>query len=625
VLDWNAPLVRVFVHGVEFIPQKGVERMIASHAPASYVKGRTVYVRDADGTPLQECEVKTPWVPSATLALGAAGCLGVLTGLLLWARNPFLMQWRTRLAALPLARALLVAVLIGALALRVAGFSFPSWENDSDDYFRPIFQWLSGLPVTPTDRPLGYPAFIALALGLFRDFRTLVVLQMAASVCSAAAMGGLVIAAARRLFPPGPLRFLTEGVAVAGAAYFVLNERVLQREWSLLPEALAALWLGGQLWLAWRLMAVPLSSRRMLGEFGCFCALGWLTFFTKSNWGFALALLLLPLVVGALLWANSRREFLLRIATGAAVLVGLSAVAVGVQQLTPLNTQASLEIRSRVLVCWHVDLVRPEIARRLAAQPPPGEEALLREFATLLDGELAETRIDGPGAYPTLGYDADRLYYYGFARAELYPHLSARDRAAFCRDLFFGALRRHPWLYMRKVARQWALYFAEPYGPARIQLPHVADALERSENFLAHPPAYLPADLREHYRPVITQARQTYDGLWPSPSRLALSLRVQEATEWLNPAFRWLGLPILLTIIAACWKPWRVAVPWRTLAPVLGLAVWVSGSAAACALTSSALQALEVQRYVDLFLPFTVVSECLWPFVALAILIRRKQ
>ncbi len=626
-LDWNAPVVRVFADGVPMVQYKSVERMMGAPSPASFVKARAVFLRNpARPAPPARCEVRIPWLPTMTWAAVIVIVFLVLSSLLVWARNPWVMAWRARLARWPIATGLLGLLLAGSLAMRIAGLSFPSWENDSNDYFRPVFQWLSGLPITPTDRPLGYPAFIAAALGLFRDFRALLVLHMAASLYAGAVMAWVFFVCARRLFPPGGWRFLMQIAAILGTAYFLLNERVLEREWYLLPEALASAWLAGQLWLAWRLMTKPLSPRRALWEFAAFCFLGWLTFFTKSNWGFALGVLPLPLAVRALLRSSTRREFLRQCAAGAAVFAFVAALALGFQRLTPLNTLASVEIRSRVLVCWHLGLIRPEITRRLAENPPPDEAALLQEFAGLLDTEDAYSKVNGAGAYSTLGYDADHLYYIGFLRAFHYNKLGLAERAAFCRRLFFGALRHHPMVYVQKVARQWALYFIEPFAPARIQLPHVFASLERSETFLAHPRDYVPGDVREHYRPVVERARAELEGPWPTPPRLALSLRMQAATVFLNATFRWmLGLPMLLTLLAALWKPWRAAVPWLRLAPVLGLALWVTGSAAACALTSSVLQALEIQRYIDLFFPLTVLAQLLWPFIAIAILTRRTR
>jgi uncharacterized RDD family membrane protein YckC len=265
-------------------------------------------------------------------------------------------------------------------------------------------------------------------------------------------------------------------------------------------------------------------------------------------------------------------------------------------------------------------MVRLEISRRLAAQPPPADAALLQDFADLLDTEFALAAEHGPGAYRSLHYDPDRLYYIGFQQARLYWRLTSTQRAAYCQGLFFDALRRHPDLYVRKVVAQMALYFRQPYAPANIRLGAIDRSLVLSEDLIAHPRPYVPAALLGRYQPVIERARLILSGSWVSPLRIAFSLRMVEAYALLNPLFAWLlGGPILLTVVSALWPTWRAAIPWRRMAPVLGLAIWATGSAVACALTSSVLQALEIQRYIDLFLPLTLFSELLWPLIGLSV------
>jgi hypothetical protein len=84
--------------------------------------------------------------------------------------------------------------------------------------------------------------------------------------------------------------------------------------------------------------------------------------------------------------------------------------------------------------------------------------------------------------------------------------------------------------------------------------------------------------------------------------------------------FPWaLSLPLLITLTAALWPRWRRAVPWNQVAPVLLVATWALGSAALCALSSAVVQALEIQRYLDLYLPLSLFAEVLWPCIAVSL------
>jgi hypothetical protein len=102
---------------------------------------------------------------------------------------------------------------------------------------------------------------------------------------------------------------------------------------------------------------------------------------------------------------------------------------------------------------------------------------------------------------------------------------------------------------------------------------------------------------------------------------VALAWRVAPIFRALNAAFfLCIALPVLVVGALGLYPPWRRKVPWRPVAPALCLAVWALGSMLGSALTSSVAQALEVQRYVDLFMPVTLLAQFLWPLVAWSLL-----
>jgi hypothetical protein len=220
-----------------------------------------------------------------------------------------------------------------------------------------------------------------------------------------------------------------------------------------------------------------------------------------------------------------------------------------------------------------------------------------------------------------MGYDPDRLYYRGFQKARKFWELPIAGRVEFCRSLFLGALKQEPSTYIRHVLEQTNLFWGRPYARTGLFPPRYWEDLHSTEAFLKRP-RYLSPVLAERYQTVLADARRTLEGDWPSPLRLAVSLRVKVLIDALRVSFAVsvLGSVLFIGVVAAVRK-WRDRIAWRPLLPVLSLATWALGSAIGSALTSSVAQALEIQRYVDLFMPVSLLSQLLWPVLGLSILL----
>jgi hypothetical protein len=470
-----------------------------------------------------------------------------------------------------------------------------------------------------TERPLGYAVVVALALRCWEDLRSIVLLHQLSSLAFALALGAILHAAGRRLFPPGANRRLATGCAVGAMILWGWNERVLHREWELIPEAMVPGYLAVQLWLMWRLTTREMSKWPRLLEYTLFCALGWLIYYTKPNWGFALALLPAPWITSCLLRATGGRAFWRELWPGLAVMLIVGVAGLSCQAFTPANTATALAVRYRALVCWHMDMIEAEIPRRLAAHPSPLERQLLEELPPVFAEERRLAATLGPGTYRSLGYDADRLYYFGYQRAPAFWKQPMATRTAFCRDLFLGALRNDPARYLRYVATQVNLYWRRPYGPAQLRVSELKDELALSDEFADRP--YFSAVVLRRYRQTLAAAHETLDGCWLSGARAALARRVTPIMSALcDGFFLSITVPVLLISCFALVPAWRRRIAWREIAPPLGIAVWSIGSALGSALTSSVAQALEIQRYIDLFMPVSLLAQFLWPLIAWATL-----
>src|SRR5206468_3952666 len=123
-------------------------------------------------------------------------------------------------------------------------------------------------------------------------------------------LGTLIWLSAPRLTRRPILQSFIQSIAIGVFALFVLNEDILQREWALLPEAWATIYLGIQLWLIWSLSSRELTRRALIIRYAALCLSACLLLFTKPNWGLALAALPLPLAIAGALRTRSWRGVL---------------------------------------------------------------------------------------------------------------------------------------------------------------------------------------------------------------------------------------------------------------------------------------------------------------------------
>jgi hypothetical protein len=636
---WDEAFARVTEKDAD-LPRAAAISQLES-APGWYMKGRSIYLHPRDGAASARGEkgftARLPWVmPPGDFGLFIL-VFAFWSGVLAYANNAVVRRILVRGGAGAgerkwpwLGLLLATGILLTAIGLRAMGFSFPEVYSDTKDYLRPALEFAAGARLSASpDRPFAYPLVLGLLLRCAPDFRAIVFLHSLATLLTGAIVGALLWLSGARLFRAAFLRGFARCAGLGALALFCLNETILQREWAILPEAWATIYMGLQLWFAWNIASRRHSKAALLARYFGLCSLGCLLLFTKPNWGLALGALPIPLAMAGALRTGTWRGFAVWTGAGVGILAltGIATMACQLQ-FTPGSAVGSLDQRSRVLICWHVPMVRLELERRLREAPDAPDYAVLAQVAQVLDEALTSAKSDGPGAYPTLGYDADRLFYIGMKKAELFQKMPRPERTALLNEVFWSALRRHPGMYVQKVLRQFGLLFARPYGPltagphgpAIIDRSRVVDAFAFSENFAAHFPDYVPEPIRGRYAESLQRAKEVLAGPWPSRLRFGLSARVSLIYEFLKSPFVWtIFLPIGACAAAALWPRWRRAVDWTSLAPVLSAALWASASAALCALTSSLAQALEIQRYIDLFLPLTLFAQFIWPLLGLSV------
>lgn len=622
---WHRDLVRIVRDGRTLPCFASPEAFNVGTIESYLVRGNYVQVRAPQAGSFT-WTILVPWVLDtgsfATVLIAAV----LVTLVLIWFRNPVAIAVAERLRAPGTPwPALTLALLVFALAVivRVRGFSYPSWENDSPSYFRSVFHVAEGgLPFATPDRPFAYPLVIGTLLRVFPDFRAILVLHMIASLVAATSIGAIVWLAGERLFENAVLRSLSRLLGIAVFASLALNEAILEREWALLSEAWAAFYLGVQAWLVWLLTCRKRPLQPSLWLFAALCLCGLLTFFTRANWGFALGLLPLPWAAACFLNADSRRSFWIWAASGAAVLIALAAATFAFQGYCKADTSRPyLYDRARALVCWHVPLVLVEIDRRLAEHPDESSRAVLTDLEKVLRDEIEIAKTRGTGSYPSLPVDPDYLYFNGLTNAASFRALPVEERTQLCMDLFKSGLKRHPEIYLRKVAEQMRLFFISPYQKPNIYLPDVAKGLARSEKALSSGRELTPR-FAASYAPVVAEAKLEFARPWPSAARLAMSVREVLIFGFLTGIFTWcIAVPAAMSVICFCLPNARSAIDWLRIAPVLTAAAWSFGSAFLSALSSAATQGLDIQRYIQLSVPLTLLAQALWSMLGASLLL----
>jgi hypothetical protein len=623
---WNNAVVRV-TQGAQPVPRYTTPALLAAAPRDGFlVRGREIQYKAPGGT----LSARLPWSVSWKTVFIFVGLLLASGAALRYAGNAAITNWARRggLALGAIARWGVPLLGLGAVAVAIAyraGFWLPDWENDTGSYLESILSVMhGGGPIATPDRPFAYPLFVGLLLRIVPDFRAIVVAHWFATFVAAGAVAAVLWLAGNRLFPARPgARLACRVLALAAFCALTLNERLVQREWGLVAEAWTAFYLGLQIWLAWLLASRSRPLSGALPLFAMFCAAGLLVFFSKSNWGFALAALPIPWLAAT--WAQPRpwRSRLGWLLSGAIALLALAWAGFAYQaHYSRYHGLVALYDRARALVCWHVPLVLPDLQQRLRANPEDARAPVWRELEDAFVKALARPDHGDDGAYPSLGFDPDMLFYRTVPEGPRFRGLTTEQRTTLCSDLFLHALKRNPAAYARKVLTQLTKVFTTPYQRPTIAMNRVLLVLEHSET-AAREETRLPRELGQKLGAAAARAKVDFARPWPSAMRLAFVERTVVLFDFVIGAFVWmLAAPVAVLLTALLWRPWRAAVRWRALAPALAVASWALASAILNGLSSAATQGLDVQRYIELSMPVSILAQALWPVIALALILR---
>ncbi|MCC7046390.1 MAG: NUDIX domain-containing protein [Alphaproteobacteria bacterium] len=346
--------------------------------------------------------------------------------------------------------------------LRFAPPQWPVIDPDTWNYLWPALSAIEGGGFTHAGgRAFPYPLFLWGVLATFGDFRAIPVVQHLLALGTALLMlaawhrAALLIDPARRLWPG----HLLLGVVLLFAALFYPPG--LEFERTILPETCFTFAMA----LSVALLLFAFDRCRAKGGAGAALLLGLalasglVTLSIKPHW-----LLAAGATALAVVWAGRAARIAwsrLALAVGIPVLLFAVGFVLPERRLAEAHDRAgSALFLPKTMFCWHLAAVLPTL-RDEAANPAAASS--FRALVLAIDQVLADEVFVGPGAYLTLGYDADKCMY-GTLGNIVALHFNgdiARQRDFYWRSFARGAAAR-PVAYARKVLREMRAALAAP-------------------------------------------------------------------------------------------------------------------------------------------------------------------
>lgn len=501
----------------------------------------------------------------------------------------------------------------------------PFSDPDTWGYLFPGVSLLSGGGFVHTaGRGFPYPLFVCGILKVFGDFRYISIVQHTLGLLA----GGLLVLTwerGLRFFRPGPVGWIVHRVlgwtmvgCFLGARTSVLLEHSIRPE-SIFPFfTILAACLGTEYAIAfWQKKNLRLSF--FIGLFLVFDSL--FVYFLKPAWGFGTGFAMLPVLVSLL---QLRGRYLYKVAILAIPLV-IAAAGLWYPEkvLVEKYDKTSDEFLPSLLMFFNAPAVRNEMAAELNGTRPLAYDRQLVQMAMkFIDAELnaphrtraqvlaAGGELTHAGAkkyltYTVLGYDPDNLLYRHDQPTCLMVELSNRfgddtaGYAAFCMHYYKAAWAHQPAAMVHKIwAQLWAFYSmsSSPFGGR-------GDKIEIIKQV---PRTLGSVDLNEKRLPAFVNYIKTVRGEAGSTQIWKEKRTVSREQKFFHhiylPAF---CFSILLSILV-----WVKRDMFSAFAEPGLWTLYLFGFNLGNVLTIAVVHTVQVGRYVQNQLIFTLIAEC---------------
>src|SRR5438105_9690577 len=359
----------------------------------------------------------------------------------------------------------------------------PIADPDTWGYLSPALRKLTGAEFGHSQgRNFLYPGFLYLVLRGFGDFRAIGVVQHLLGL----AAGGLFLLTWRRLrvFVPDSLvnPSLHDAFGLAGTAIYLLASDTNRTETQLRPEGVCAFLISINLYFAVQFISCSFLEHRRTSAVVCGNAIvltSLLLGSAKPSFWFAAIVVMVP-VVAFFLRQNWWRQ---KIALGLAIAV-TAALVLWPECILSRKDAESRTFLPTMLFVIHADLIRDQMAEDLKehAHLTYSTDWLERVYVAL-DSEIAKSKKNYPGHYPSLQFDPEYLWFDPSSittqlRREFGSNVSAL--CAFYRFYYWRTWQCRPLCALQKVARQFSIYYF-PKCPAYSQMKiwSLTDAYQR--------------------------------------------------------------------------------------------------------------------------------------------------
>ena len=499
----------------------------------------------------------------------------------------------------------------------------PIADPDTWGYLSPALRKLTGAEFGHTQsRNFLYPGFLHLLLRCFRDFRAIAIVQHLLGVVA----GVVLLLTWRRLraFVPDSLvnPSLHDALGLAGAAIYLLASDTIQTETQLRPEGVSAFLISINLYFAVQFISCSFLEHRRTSAVVCGNATvltSLLLASAKPSFWFAAIVVMVP-VTAFFLRSNWGRQ---KIALGLGMVL-IASLVLWPERILSRKDEASQTFLPTMLFVIHADLIRDQMAADLKenASLPYSKDWLERVYVAL-NSEIAKSKTNYPGHYPSLQFDPEYLWFDPNSittqlRREFGSNISAL--CDFYRFYYWRTWQRRPFRALQKVARQFSIYYypdCPAYAPMKIW--PLMDVYKRAVTSLDS----------EEYRKIARSLPALADFMQRTKS-LAENAPATKQQPILRHALAdlavsYMSLLLLALILSAIifWKQAR----WRRLRWLAALVLFGSAYNAASCLEVAIVNSLEVHRYITVQMYATLLTQFLtfWLILEFALDVRQRR
>ena len=308
-----------------------------------------------------------------------------------------------------------------------------------------------------------YPGFVYLLVRAFGDFRAITVIQHLLGLLA----GGVLLLTWKRIRDFIPSARLPHPIhsclGLFAAAIYLLSTEPLCFEMSIRPEGISGFLIAINLYFLIQFTACCFLEGRQTATVIYGIAVVFSSILLASvKPSFWLSAIVALVPIGIFFFRQGWSSQKIALAVGAAVSAALLLLP---ERILIRSDRARECFLPTQLFVIHANLIRDQMADDLkrGSKVPYPREWLERVLASL-GTEIAESIAEGPVKFPTLGFDPDYLMFnYTSIGSQLRTEF-ANNSSALCAFYWFyywRIWRERPFLVVRKIAREMAIFYAQ--------------------------------------------------------------------------------------------------------------------------------------------------------------------